>query len=153
MRNSHSFDDHPSKPFTSLSIRLWSWPGQLYRCSSGKLWSSCWILTPIKFSNVPWTRPQPREKRAAACCSICRKEWYAAMLTGKSMALPSLVQKSPRLGSGLKSGVFSRPSCAAKVNTGFATQPPSIHVAPISVTTSPNQQEWIRPPGLESEVH
>jgi hypothetical protein len=39
------------------------------------------------------------------------------------------------------------------VNTGFATQPPSIHVAPISAITSPNQQEWIRPPGLKLEMN
>lgn len=71
------------------------------------------------------------------------------MLTGRSMALPSLVQKSPLLGSGLKSGGLRSPSWAARVNTGFATHPPSIHVAPISATTSPSQHECMRPPGLE----
>ena len=71
------------------------------------------------------------------------------MVTGRSIARPSLVQKRSLVGSVLRRGSFSRPSCAANVKTGFATQPPSIQVAPISATTSPSQQEWILPPGLK----
>lgn len=73
------------------------------------------------------------------------------MLTGRSIARPSVVQNSPRLASGRKSGGFKSPSWAASENTGFATHPPSIHVAPISATTSPNQHECILPPGLKEK--